>query len=101
MNPSLINFGMLIMVASVAADAGQKIALPIPILFATCRAHAIQKSAIRHVTLLSSCLLIVSISCSNLLGIDFRIDPSNLPKSFLSSHGSSPSGMETICIRPS
>ncbi|KAJ0454698.1 hypothetical protein HanIR_Chr15g0743041 [Helianthus annuus] len=101
MTPSSISFGMLNMVASVAVDAGQKITLPISIFFATCRAHANQKSTIRHVTLLSSCLLIVSISCSNLVGIDFSIDSINLPNSFLSSHGSNPSGMETICIRSS
>ncbi|KAJ0454701.1 hypothetical protein HanIR_Chr15g0743081 [Helianthus annuus] len=90
---------MLNMVACVAVDAGKKVTLPIPLFFATRRDHDIQKSAIRHVTLLSSCLLIVSISCSNLVGIDFSIDSISLPNSFLSSHASNPSGMETICIR--
>ncbi|KAJ0667264.1 hypothetical protein HanPI659440_Chr17g0675911 [Helianthus annuus] len=62
-------------------------------------AHPMKPSAIIQVTLLLSSLLVVSISSSSLRGMVCNIDKVSLRMSLLSSHGSNPSGIETICTR--
>ncbi|KAJ6815462.1 UDP-glycosyltransferase 83A1 [Iris pallida] len=89
------SFGMLSIVASVPALAGQKAPNLTPIFSATSKDHAMLASAMKQVILFSLSLLVSSISVSKNPGMNFNMASIWRTKSLRSSPGPSPSGIVT------